>query len=369
MAASILAGTTIGAGIFSLPYVVSVVGLLTGLFYLIFFAFIYFAIYLMYASVLRLRSGRHDFSYFAGLYLPRYISKFASFAILTETIFVLTIYLILAPTFLSLVTEINLFAAVLIFWLLGSIFIFASLASQGIAELLGIIAIIFFVFIAIFLGGGIGFNVPFFKSISVSSFFLPFGPLLFSFAARVAVSRMVDEERAAKKAGRPFSFRGAVFLGTFIPALVYLLFILGVLGLVPNVTPEALDSLEGLPAPLLAIFGFLGLITIWTSYFIIGANFREILVEDKKARPWIASALVLILPLGLYFAGLRDFLPTLSFTGSVFLGLEGIFLIMMWRRAFPNHPQKWLSWPLYLVFALALSYAVISLVTPLSFNG
>lgn len=362
LAASILAGTTIGAGIFSLPYVVSRIGLVTGFFYLIFFALIYFAVYLMYASVLRTRSGRHDFSYFADLYLPQIVSKFASLAILTETVFVLTIYLILAPTFLSLVTEIGPFAAVLIFWLLGSIFIFASLASQGITELLGILAIIFVVLVVIILGGGSGFNVPFFKSMDVPSFFLPFGPLLFSFAARVAVSRMIDEERVAKRAGRPFSFKGAVFLGTFVPALVYFLFVLGILGFSPNVTPEALDSLEGLPAPLLAIFGFLGLVTIWTSYFIIGANFKEILVEDKKVRPWIAALLVLVLPLGLYFMGLRDFLPVLSFTGSVFLGLEGIFLIAIWRRAFPNHPWKWVSLPLYLVFWVALIYAIFSAV-------
>ncbi|KKU98851.1 MAG: hypothetical protein UY32_C0013G0048 [Candidatus Jorgensenbacteria bacterium GW2011_GWC1_48_8] len=232
------------------------------------------------------------------------------------------------------------------------------------AELLGTLAIIFVVFVVIFLGGESGFNAPLFKNLSVASFFLPFGPLLFSFAARVAVSRMVDEEREAKKTSRPFSLKGAIFWGTFVPALVYFLFVLGILGLTDNVTPEALNSLENLPSSLLAIFGILGLVTIWTSYFIIGANFREILTEDKKVRPWIASALVLILPLGLYFAGFRDFLPTLSFTGSVFLGLEGIFLITIWRRVFPHHPKKWLSWPLYLVFAVALLYALFQMFLP-----
>ncbi|HXF44258.1 MAG TPA: aromatic amino acid transport family protein [Candidatus Paceibacterota bacterium] len=358
LAASILAGTTIGAGIFSLPYVFNKIGVFAGFFYLIFFACVYVTVYLMYASVLRTRSGRHDFSYFAELYLPKTVAKFASFAILAEAIFVLTIYLILAPTFISLIAEVEWFYAVFAFWLFGSIFVFASLLWQGMAELLGTLAIIFIIFVVVFLGGWSGDGLPIVKPLNIESFLLPFGPLLFSFAARVAISRMVDEERAARRARRPFSLRGAIIVGTFIPALVYFLFVLGILGLSSDVTPEALNGLTELPAPLIATFGVLGLITIWTSYFMIGANFREILIEDKKVRPLLASALVIFLPLGFYFAGLRDFLETLSFTGGVFLSLEGIFLVTIWRRAFPEHPWKKLSYPLYLVFSVALIYAV-----------
>ncbi|KKU98852.1 MAG: hypothetical protein UY32_C0013G0049 [Candidatus Jorgensenbacteria bacterium GW2011_GWC1_48_8] len=87
LAASILAGTMIGAGIFSLPYVFNEVGILAGFFYLVFFASVYVALYLMYAAVLRTREGRHDFSYFADLYLPKKISGLASLAILAETRF------------------------------------------------------------------------------------------------------------------------------------------------------------------------------------------------------------------------------------------------------------------------------------------
>ena len=64
MAAMILSGTIIGAGVFSLPYVFREIGFLWGIFYLAFFTAVYFAVHVMYASTIEARDGTHHFFYY-----------------------------------------------------------------------------------------------------------------------------------------------------------------------------------------------------------------------------------------------------------------------------------------------------------------
>ncbi len=361
LSVGLLAGTIIGAGIFSLPYVVSRLGLVTGVFYLLFFAFIYFLVFRMYAALTMTTSEEHRFFYLAGKFLPSRLAGFASLIVITGLIFTLTVYLILAVSFFGLAAGVSAPAAVLIFWILGSVFIFVKLDWQGALEVFGIAAILAIVSIIFFSGSSFP-EVPLFREFSLPVFLLPFGPLLFAYSARVAIPKVVGEWKKKKAAGRPFPLGKALLAGSFLPAAVYLVFVFGVLRLAPNVTPEALNSLDFLPPGIVFLLGVLGLLTLWTSYFMIGSDVRETLKYDLKAPGWLSSLVVLVLPLGLYLAGFREFLTVLGLTGGVFLGLEGIFIIMMWRRAFPRHPLRHFAYPLYLVFFLALIYSLVSFV-------
>jgi len=160
-----------------------------------------------------------------------------------------------------------------------------------------------------------------------------------------------------------FPLGKAIFLGTFIPVIVYILFAVGILRLSSDVSPEALNSLSFLSSEVLTLLGIMGLLTLWTSYFIIGANVREMLKNDLRTPGWLSALVVLLIPLALYFVGFQNFLTAVSFTGGVFLGLEGIFIILMWRRAFPRASWRWVSWPLYLIFSVALIYTVVTFVS------
>ncbi len=362
LAIGFLAGTIIGAGIFSLPYVFSQLGLLNGFFYLIFFAFVYFAVYLMYAKLVQTSKEEHRFFYLAKKFLPKRFSGFASVLVLGGLLLTLTIYLILAPTFFELITDIPGFSSLLVFWVAGSVFIFVKLSWQGLAEFFGAVGIIAIVAIIFGVGGTSSLEVPFFKGLNMTSLFLPFGPLLFAFAARSAIPKVVDEYRVAKRSGKSFPLGKAIFLGTFIPVIVYALFVVGILRLSSSVSPEALNSLSFLSSEILTLIGIMGLLTLWTSYFMIGANVREMLKNDLRAPGWLSALVVLSAPLVFYFAGFQNFLTAVSFTGGVFLGLEGIFVISMWRKAFPQASWRWVSWPLYLVFSVALVYAVVTFV-------
>ena len=358
----ILAGTIIGAGIFALPYVFSRLGFIAGFFYLIVFALVYFAIHLMYAEVVQTKDGEHQFFYFAEKYLPKGFGGLATLIILGELVFVLTVYLILAPVFAGLIFGSGGLTALIIFWFLGSIFMFVRLSWIGMAELFGTLSIFAIVATIFILGLSKPLETPAFREINWPVLFLPFGPLLFSLAGRPAIPKVVEEYRKIQKGAKSFSLRKVMFWGTTIPALVYFVFVIGILRLNPNASPESLNSLGFLSPQILALLGILGLITLWTSYFIIGINVKDILRIDLKYPVWLAAGVALFAPLILYFLGFQNFLEVITFTGSVFLALEGIFVIAMWRKAFPTSSWRWISLPLYLIFVVALGYEIASFI-------
>ncbi|MDI6821246.1 MAG: aromatic amino acid transport family protein [Patescibacteria group bacterium] len=358
LATGLLAGTIIGAGIFSLPYVFSRLGILCGVFYLLFFTLVYFVIHKMYAELAETCEHNHQFIYFIKTYLPKFLSKIASFSVLGGLIFVLTVYLILAPTFFETAFGISHSVSFFIFWLFGSLFIFAKLNWMGWAEIAGTISVALIVLIIVIVSFDSPLKTPLFQKLDLTAIFLPFGPLLFSLAGRTAVSKVVEEHRKIKKEGSNFSLKKVIFWGTFIPAIIYFVFIIGVLKLNPQVSPESLNSLGSLSPFLISLLGIMGIITLWTSYFMIGINVKDILTLDLKISRLLAAFITLAVPPFLYFLGIRDFLSAVAFAGSVFVALEALFVIMMWRKAFPQNPWRFVSWPLYLVFVAAIGYEI-----------
>jgi hypothetical protein len=183
--------------------------------------------------------------------------------------------------------------------------------------------------------------------------FLPLGPILFSFSGRPALHKLMEIFKLKEN----FSLNKVIFLGTFIPFLIYLLFIISVLKINPNVSPEVLNSLNFLPKNLIFLLVILGLVTLWTSYFMIGVNVKEILILDLKFKKILAYLLVLFLPLILYFSGFNNFLKVISFVGGIFLGLEGLIIIRLWQKVYlQKNYVYFLSYLFYLIFLIAIFY-------------
>lgn len=364
LAVGLLAGTIIGAGIFSLPYLFNSLGIFLASAYLFGFAFVYFIIHLMYAELVKKHHGSHEFFYLSKNYLPKRLSRLAPGIIIAELILVLVAYLTLAPSFLNLMFGFGYTTAAFIMWFLGSVFMFIKLRWLGIAEIFGILGILIIVFL-IFFSGNSSVSSFYPQSLNFSLLILPFAPLLFSFSGRPAISRVVDEHNKSVSDKKPFNLKRAILIGTLIPAVVYLLFVVSVLRLSPNATPDTISGLSAIPGIshlLLFVIGILGFIAIWTSYFIIGINVKEILTEDMKLPSAFGGLVAVLVPLILYLSGLKNFLEVVAFTGGVFLALEGVFVIMMWRKAFYESPWRKASIFLYPVFLTALAYQVYSFI-------
>jgi len=337
--ASLLAGTIIGAGVFALPFVFEKAGIVTSLFYLGLFSACFVFIHLMYADLILKTEGGRNFHRFPG-YAKIYLGNWGFWTSILMTIvgmlFVLTVYLILSISFVNLIKPIGLdisdASKLLIFWLFGSAAIFLGIRRIVLSEFLitgGIIVIILIIF-------GYGLN-HFGKIISLPAFnlqniFLPYGAVLFALAGRVAIPAVVSY---FQKIRRPLAeIKKPIILGTLLPALVYLLFVFGIWGLSEVVSEDAISGLVGqIPKEILALIGVFGLISLWSSYIVIGLDIKNALKFDLKFPKILAGLAVVVLPPLIYFWGFQSFLTLVSLIGGIFIALEGIFIVLMWLRA------------------------------------
>ena len=359
LAVGLLAGTIMGAGIFSLPYVFRQVGTGLGTVYLVAFALIYFVIHWRYAQVLHANQAGHHFFYFAKKYLPQWAARLASFTVLGGLLFTLTVYLILSASFANIAFNGFSSTAVIMFWLLGSVFIFVRTWVLGVAEIVGIGGIALIVLVILFTGGVGTVDVPVIQPVSIPLLLLPFGPLLFAFAARSAIPKVYEVYRSARE---KFSLKRAIFWGTMIPIVVYLFFVVGVLRLVPDVAPDTISSLGFLSPTVMLLIGVMGLLTLWTSYIMIGSNVFDILRTDVFKSRWASGIVAVFAPLTLYTLGIQNFLAAVSITGGIFLALEASFVMMIWAKAEPRRYVVLATVPLYIIFAVGAAYEVVRFV-------
>jgi len=337
--AGLLAGTIIGAGIFVLPYVVSQAGLIAGLFYLIIFAAVFSVIHLMYADVILKTDEDHRISGYARIYLGKIGFEIGALVAILGALFVLLIYLILSSSFINLIFPgAPSSTAIILFWLVASLPIFFNIRRIGFCEIL-IAAGIAFIALVIFFYGVAGLSKIQISMFDYKNLFLPYGAMLFALAGGVAIPAMKDYFRKSNLPAR--LMKKPIILGTFLPAAIYFIFIIGVLGASKIVSPDAVSGLIGLaPQPILWLLGILGLISIWSTYIIIVQQLKFGLELDFGAPKILAFSIAIFFPLILYFFGLNNFVGLIVLTGAVFTGLESILIILIWLRARKLKPQS-----------------------------
>lgn len=329
---SLLTGTVIGAGIFSLPFIFRNLGFLTGLVYLFVFAFIYYLTHKRYAEVLISDKEGHHFIYFTKKLLGKWWNSISFLVVLGGLVLAMTVYLTLAPEFISLITAGDRMTFVLLFWAVGSVAVFFNAKWLGLSEMAGILGIVVITLVIFAFSFNTSLNVSYFSSqIQWSDFILPFGPLLFAFAGRSAVPKMVDFYHKTKKENR-FSLKTAALLGTFLPIVVYIIFVVGVLKIIPEVPADSVSGFHGLPAGFIYFTGIVGVLTLITSYLLIGSNVFDILRTDIFKSSFWAGTFVIFLPVIFFLVGFRNFFNVLGLAGGVFLAMESIIVHLMWYK-------------------------------------
>ena len=366
---SILAGTIIGAGIFSLPYVFNKAGFLISAVYLVILAAAFIFLYLLYADTVLMTPLKHRFVGESRMYLGLFGYGTAILTAVAGMVLVLTVYLILSPSFINLIfakSVNNHFLALIIFWLFGSLGILLGMRAIGFEEVLMSVGIVLIVAVLFFLGID-QFKWVAFTKWQPSYFFLPYGPLLFALAGRVAIPEIT--RRFNKTPQDRCLLKKSIIFGVILSVIVYLAFVLAVTGLSGGSTGTTADAVSGLlnilSREVLVILGVLGVFTLLSSYIIIGLNVKEILRFDFKIPKWLSTLSVVLAPILLYLIGLRHFLPLVSFIGGVFIALEGVLIILMWRQSSKirgtvlfSHLPKFLLYILLVIFSLGIVYQI-----------
>lgn len=330
---SLLSGTIIGAGVFSLPFVFVTGGWVTALSYLAVFGTVFAVIHLMYADVmLTTDKAAHDFVGYARAYLGAWAGWLAFVMTVVGMLFALTIYLVLSASFSSILfPDQSTGTLVFLFWMLGSLFMFTPVRGMAALEALALLVIVGIVGIVAAQGVPHAERLLTVPPLDLRYLFLPFGPVLFSYAGRVAIPPLLSYFKAEGLS--PLYAKRAIIWGTALPAFAYLLFALGVVGLSDSVSEDAVSGIVGLSPAFLRAIGVLVLASLASSYFIVGVSVMRILEKDLAVPRLLSASLVVVAPLLLYAAGLKDFLTLVSVSGGVFIALEGVFIALMWRKA------------------------------------
>lgn len=326
----ILASTTVGAGIFALPYVFLKAGWGTGVIYLAMFGAVMVVAHYLYWKILDDSGGKKRLLFVVKDHfgLPGFYSSVV--AVMGGLVLTLVAYLILATKFFKIIFPyIDSATALAIFWIISSIPLILSLKRFAGMEFLGsavMVGIIFMVFFSALPGGHIA-EIDLFIP---DAWFLPFGAVLFSLAGWTAIEPIYELKTKLKKAGRLPEF----VLGTALVVGVYLIFVVAVFGITSTVTPDTVSGLNQLgywPGVLLSIFGLLAL---WTSYLPISREVKNLLTDDLRWGSSVAVAVVFLAPMVFVAVGVRNFFDTIGLVGGVFLALQYVVIVLVAKKIF-----------------------------------
>jgi len=346
---SILMGTIIGGGIFGLPYAFFKGGFFLSAILLLGLAILVCFLHLFYLEIIHQDKNAHRFVGYIEKHLGKRFKKAVAFSIITSFWSSLLIYLILGGNFLSHLLNLEINLATILFFSLGSVLIYFGLKKVSLAELFGSVFLIFVIGFLFFKAFS-KINFSFFSfDFNFAKIFLPYGVILYSLYGRSAIPEMASLVSSFKKQ------KIIIILGTFLPAILYFLFVFTILGTSEKVFPFPEKNLAQIfGKEIIFLFNFFGFFCVFTSFLIIGSNLKESFSFDFSFSKNFSFFLAVFVPLFFYFLGVKDFVGVISFCGGVLVGLNSIFLLLAYLKLKKKKYPSILAYFLIFIFSLGI---------------
>lgn len=370
-ATALLIGTTIGAGMFALPYAISQSGYVAGLGYLLALGVIVVILNLAYGEIILSTVGIHQLPAYTEQYLGKRWKLVALTSMFIGSYGALTAYIIEAGSLLHDLLAPWLGGTVL--WYRLGFFLVLSLAlALGLrvvtavekTVVVGVLALI--VILAMFGSRYIVFEN--FTTADPMHIFLPYGVILFALAA---ASSIPDMHRILLT--QPQLLRRSIILGTIIPIVAYVIFVTVVVGITgPNTTESAVIGLgRVLGQPVLVLGAVFGVLAMSTTFLALGQSLREVWRYDLTQGHWVAWWCVVLPPLALVTFNVLSFVQILGICGALIGGLDGIVIMRMHRHVQQHRQElplyhlsqsRWLHWVVYVAFGFGIVYELFSVI-------
>jgi tyrosine-specific transport protein len=359
LAIATLSGTIIGVGIFSLPYLTLLSGFWTILGYFLVLGIVSILIHLFFGELALKTEDYKRFPGFAKIYLGKWGEKIAIFSTTFGLSGAILAYLIVGGGFLNALLS-PIFGGseliyTLFYFLIGAILIFFGIKIVSKIELLGLL----FFFLSLFLIFIKGWhlikieNLLITKTPSLKTFFLPYGPILFSLWGAALIPEVEEMLKGKKQL-----LLKIIPISILISALIYLFFIFLILGICGNKTTES--ALSGLKTFLgdgiVSLTLFFGILTTFTSFISLGLTLKKVFWYDLGFNKNFAFFLTCFIPLFLYLIGIKEFISVISFVGSILLGIDGILILAMYKKI---KPGQILIYPLFLVLICGIIFEIL----------
>src|SRR3989344_4680077 len=304
-AAATIMTTVIGVDIFGIPFSFAKAGFVTGLIFLFGIAVISLLINLMYGETALRTAGQHQIIGHAGKYLGSFARYIMFFAFIFGIYGAMTATIAISGTFWANVLyfidsspymfSILFFAVAAVVYLKG----LKTVSRVDFAVILFFTVVI--LIIAIFGAGSIDLNN--FSTVFMKEFwFLPFGVILFSFAGMSSIPLAKEITK-----GRENDLKKAIWWGSIVPAVLYLVFSLTVFGISGEVTsPDAISGLSSFLGPVIIFVGaLLGSFSTFTVFINTSIALGESFEYDLGMSRRKSQLLVLLPPFVLFLIGIR----------------------------------------------------------------
>ena len=323
----------IGAGLFALPYSVNVSGAFWSFINLVLAFFAVLSVHLVYGEVVMNTKSLHRVPGYIKIYLGGFFGKLAKITSLLGINAIILVYAILAGIFLSHIFGGSQFVWSLVFLVSNSVVLFLSRAKDiGFLNIILMVPLLLTILFISFLSAKNGSlsNISFLGSDP----FFSFGVFVFALSgmSSIADSREVFLNQNNLEAAR--GLRSSIVLGTTLPLILYIIFILGVLmASGGTITEDALSGLSGtLGNKILVLGAFMGLLAIFRAALTLSYDLQEIyeldLVEGKR----FSWALAGVLPIFLFLIIPKDFIKIISIVGGVLIAIDGILIVFILRK-------------------------------------
>lgn len=329
----ILSGMIIGVGMFGIPYSFAVAGFWLGVLELAVLAALMILVHILYAELVVETATYHRLPGYVKIYLGRGAEVLSIFAVFFGTVGSLIAYILIGAIFLQNIISVFWPGSSEIIWALAIVVSGAAITLFPLrkeALINGILTAFLIGFIAVL----VLFLLPGLRMENLAGFepgqaFLPYGVLLFSLAGGIAIPDLVGLLRRERA-----RVRKAVIVGTVIPALVYFLFALAVVGVSSNgVSEEAFAGLRGIVSDNLIFLGsIIGFLAVYTSYIILTSNSQALLRLDFRFPKILAWVLASLVPLAFYLAGFQSFILIIGAVGAVAGGIDIALIVAMFHR-------------------------------------
>ena len=368
-AVSILIGTIVGVGVFGIPFSFAKAGFLSGLLFLVFIGVLSLAVNLIFGEVVLRTKEIHQFTGYAKIYLGQGAKILASFAWFLSIYGALLAYIILSGNFLFNVFISQFYSDPFIYsvWF----FIFVSLAVltglKTVARFeLFMVSFFILVVLLVFILGIPKIELENLTTLFNQEFwFLPYGVLLFAYAGFSAIPTQREMLR-----GKTGILKKAILWGSLIPAILYLIFVILIVGISGETTsPDVVSGLtDFFNYRIVFLVSIFGILAMTTSFLALAFALTETFRLDYGFKRFNAWALTCFIPFFLFLFGVRNFIEVISLAGSVAIGIEGVILVVMYKKAKKSGTREpeyslnfypWLLNIMVILFIIGAVYAVL----------
>lgn len=367
-AVAVLVGSTVGVGIYGMPFAFQKAGFGVGLLFLLGVVGLVLLSNLLYGEVVLRTHERHQFVGYVKKYLNPWAQKFNLFLFWVAVYGTLVGIIIISGDFLTNILSpyfnFSPFAFSTIFLIAASILVLKGLRTVSRFDFF-MMVLLGFVVLLIALLGAKRVDLANYTLRAKDFWFLPFGVVLFAMNSMPGIplvrEALVGSENKLKK---------ALIAGTIIPAVLYLVFTIFVVGVSGDFTsPDAISGLLGFLGPKIVFVGSLfGFLTSSTIFLNLATSLKESLHQDFHFNYWWAWLLAILPPYLLFLSGIRNFIDIIGLVGGVAVSLEAILLVFVYISAKRNGdriPEYSIRLPhlvLYLMMLIFAAGAVYTLI-------